>query len=170
MTADQTIKGKLAQLLKAYATSDATQQEAIGAMMEQNINVNRQEFFDGKSLYHKNVRSRRIDTTPLEVDPSEELSDDLISGMMEQIKNGYPLSRVCAYVDRLFEHGNSEITSENITIYDDSDFILLLLAVLRSNDPEVKYTVELADGTTERNGYRIPRMKIRKKEELHHVE
>jgi hypothetical protein len=26
MTADQTIKGKLAQLLKAYAASDATQQ------------------------------------------------------------------------------------------------------------------------------------------------
>ena len=170
MTADQTIKGKLAQLLKSYAASDATQQETIGAMMDRNINVNRQEFFDGKSLYHKSVRSRRMDTTPLEVDSSEELSNDLMSGMMEQIKNGYPISRVCAYVDKLFAHGNSEITSGNLTIDEDSDFILLLLAVLRANEPEVTYTVELANGTMERNGYRIPRMIIRKKEELHHVE
>lgn len=170
MTADQTIKGKLAQLLKSYAASDTTQQETIGAMLERNINVNRQEFLDGKSLYHKSVRSRRINTTPLEVDSPEEISDDLMSGMMEQIKNGYPISRVCAYVDKLFEHGNGEITSENVTIDEDSDFILLLLAVLRAGDPEVTYTVELANGTMERNGYRIPRMIIRKKESMHHVE
>ncbi len=137
--------------------------------MERNINVNRQEFFDGKSLYHKSIRSRRIDTAPLEVDSSEELSNDLMSGMMEQIKNGYPISRVCAYVDKTICPGNSEITSENVIISEDSDFILLLLAVLRANDPEVTYTVELADGTIERNGYRIPRMIVRKKEELHHV-
>jgi len=124
-----------------------------------------------KSLYHKTCTEvRRIDTTPLEVDSSEELFNDLMSGMIEQIKNGYPISRVCAYVDKLLAHGNSEITSENITIDEDSDFILLLLAVLRANDPEVTYSVELANGTMERNGYRIPHMMIRKKEELHHVE
>ena len=89
---------------------------------------------------------------------------------MEQIKNGYPISRVCAYVEKLFAQGNSEITSENVAIDEDSDFILLLLAVLRAGDPEATYTVELADGTTERNGYRIPRMIIRKKEGLSHVE
>jgi hypothetical protein len=170
MTADQTIKGKLAQLLKAYATSDIAQQETIGAMMERNINVNRQEFFDGKSLYHKSVRSRRMDAAPLAVDPPENVSSDLMGGMMEQIKNGYPISRVCAYIDKLFEHGNHEIASENLSIEEDSDFILLLLAVLRAGDPEVTYTVELADGTVERNGYRIPNMIIRKKEDLHHVE
>lgn len=170
MTADQTIKGKLAQLLKAYATSDVAQQETIGAMMERNINVNRQEFFDGKSLYHKSVRSRRMDSAPLEVDPLENVSSDLMDGMMEQIKNGYPISRVCAYIDKLFEHGNNEIASENVSIEEDSDFILLLLAVLRAGDSEVTYTVELADGTVERNGYRISRMIIRKKEGLHHVE
>ena len=156
--------------MKSYAASDTTQQETIGAMLERNINVNRQEFLDGKSLYHKNVRSRRMNTTPLEVNSSEEVSNDLMSGRMEQIKNGYPISRVCAYVDKLFEHGNGEITSENVTIDEDSDFILLLLAVLRAGDPEVTYTVELANGTMERNGYRIPRMIIRKKEGMHHVE
>lgn len=121
MTVDQTIEGKLAQLLKTYAAGDAIQQESIGVMME-------------------------------------------------PIKNGYPISRVCAYVDKLLEHGNSEITSENITINEDSDFILLLLAILRANDPEATYTVELTDGTIARNGYQIPCMIIRKKDELHHVE
>lgn len=170
MTADRTIKGKLAQLLKAYAVGNTMQKNRISEMMERNINVNRQEFFDGKSLYHKSVRSRRIDTPPLKVDPLDALPDSYMSGMMEQIKNGYPLSRICAYVDGLFTDDNREICSENLVINEDSEFILLLLAVLRANDSNVTYSIELADGMVDRNGYRIPTMTIRKKVGLHHVE
>jgi hypothetical protein len=139
-------------------------------MMERNINVNRQEFFDGKSLYHKNVRSRRIDTVPLKVESSEDLSEALMNGMMEQIKNRYPLSRICSYIDTLLAGGDSKISSENLIINEDSEFILLLLSVLRAHDPKVTYSIELEDGMVERKGYRIPRMIIRKKEIHHHVE
>ena len=170
MTADQTIKGKLAQLLKTYAASDGARKDFIGSMMERNINVNRQEFLDGNSLYHKSVRSRRIDTTPLKEELSNELSAEIMNGMMDQIKNGYPLSRICAYVDHLFIDGNSEISSENVIINEDSEFILLLLSVLRAHDPKVTYSIDLNDGMVERNGYRIPRMIIRKKEIHNNVE
>ncbi|MEG1515644.1 MAG: DUF5716 family protein [Clostridia bacterium] len=170
MTADQTIKGKLARLLKTYGTGDAARQETIGTMMERNIIVNRQEFFDGKSLYHKNVRSRRIDTVPLKESAQDALSDDLMSGMMEQIKSGYPLSRICAYIDTVLAEGNGEISSDELIIQEDSEFIMLLLAVLRAHDSKVTYLIELADGMAERNGYRVPRMIIRKKEPLRHVE
>ena len=170
MTADQTIKGKLAQLLKSYATSDGAPKDLIGSMMERNINVNRQEFLDGNSLYHKSVRSRRIDTTPLKEELSDELSAEIMNGMMDQIKNGYPLSRICAYVDHLFIDGKSEISSENVIINEDSEFILLLLSVLRAHDPKVTYSIDLDDVMVERNGYRIPRMIIRKKEIHNHVE
>lgn len=170
MTADQTIKGKLARLLKSYAEGDATRKETIGAMMERNINVNRQEFFDSKSLYHKNVRSRRIVTTPLSVESSEEPSEDLMNGMLEQIKNMYTLSKICAYVDKLFPDGDGEVSSENMTLNEDSEFIMLLLAVLRAHDSKATYSIELEDGMVERNGYRIPHMMIRKKGALRNVE
>ena len=165
MTADQTIKGKLVELLKSYATSDVEQKEDIGDMMERNINVNRQEFFDGKSLYHKNIRSRRIDTQPLEVDSPKSVSDNLMNDMLKQMKKGYPVSKVYAYVDKLFENDTSVISSENIVLKIDEDFILLLLAVLRVSDSEANYMIELGDGMVERNGYGIPRLTIYRKEE-----
>ena len=170
MTADQTIKGKLVQLLKAYAKSPPARQEALDDMLEKYINVNRQEFFDGKSLYHKSIRNRLINMPALKIKPQGELSDEALKDMLAQLNNGYSLKRICAYVDQLLANSKGEISSENITIAEDGEFILLLLAVLRAHDREVDYRVELLDGSVERNGYRIPRMIIRKKEDQHHVE
>jgi hypothetical protein len=59
MTADQSIKGKLVDMLTAYAKAPEKDTGRIVAIFEQHININRQEFFDGRSLYHKNVLARR---------------------------------------------------------------------------------------------------------------
>jgi hypothetical protein len=57
MTADQSIKGKLLDILKAYAVGP--NRPAVAAMLEKNTGIYRQEFLDGKSLFHKNKKSRR---------------------------------------------------------------------------------------------------------------
>lgn len=169
MTADQSIKGKLIEMLKAYANSSGAKREHIGNMFEKNIRVNRQEFIDGKSLYHKNVRSRRITSEPLEITGDDRFSEDAMAGMLEQIKNGYPLSKIRAYVDRLFLTGET-INSEMIPINNDTDFILLILAVVRANERGMSYKVRMNEGRLEKNGYKIPNMILYKKGAKHHVD
>ncbi|KUO70321.1 MAG: hypothetical protein APF81_06795 [Desulfosporosinus sp. BRH_c37] len=170
MTADQTIKGKLVELLKTYADAKSEDRNALGDMFEKNIRINRQEFVDGKSLYHKSVRSRRVNTTPLPIDQDNTFSDLAMAGMLEQMKNGYPVARIRAYVDRLFAHGAESVRSEDIRLNSDADFILLILAIVRANDRGMTYRVRMGEGRIERNGYRIPNMIISKKEGKRHVE
>ncbi|EHL05498.1 hypothetical protein HMPREF0322_03848 [Desulfitobacterium hafniense DP7] len=170
MTADQTIKGKLVELLKTYADAKSEERNALGDMFEKNIRINRQEFVDGKSLYHKSIRSRRVHTTPLPIDQDNAFSDLAMAGMLEQIKNGYPVARIRAYVDRLFAHGAESVRSEDVPLNSDADFILLILAIVRANDKGMPYRVQMGEGRIERNGYRIPNMIISKKGGKHHVE
>lgn len=170
MTADQSIKGKLVELLKAYANSSGTERPEIGGMFERNIRVNRQEFVDGKSLYHKNVRSRRVNSDPLEITDDNAFSDTAMAGMLEQIKNGYPVARIRAYVNSLFMEGQSSVSSETIPIYSDTDFILLILTIVRANERGMDYMVQMNNGRLNRNGYTIPNMTISKKEAEHRVE
>jgi hypothetical protein len=170
MTADRTVKGKLVELLKAYATASSEDRDTLATMLEKNIRVNRQEFVDGKSLYHKNVRNRRIDTPPLSIERDDTFSDAVMAGLMEQIKNVYPIARIRAYVDGLFADGSNSIESKDIPITSDTDFILLILAVVRASDRGMPYLVQMKEGRTERNGYRFPNMIIRKKEGKNLVE
>jgi hypothetical protein len=170
MTADQSIKGKLVELLKAYANSSCIERSEIGGMFERNIRVNRQEFIDGKSLYHKNVRSRRVNSDPLEITDDNAFSGTAMAGMLKQIKIGYSVARIHAYVNSLFIEGQSSISSETIPIYNDTDFILLILAIVRANERGMDYKVQMNNGRLNRNGYRIPNMTIRKREAEHCVE
>lgn len=163
MTADQTIKGKLAQILKAYANAEDEKKESIGKLIENNITVNRQEFIDGKSLYHKSIRYRRIDMEPLIINKTDNFAAQAMDGMVEYLKNGYPISRVKSFVDKLFKNGENSVDSKDISINNESDFILLILAVVRANDRGMNYKVEMRNGQIECNDYRIPNMLFIKK-------
>ncbi|ASA22374.1 Wadjet anti-phage system protein JetA family protein [Paenibacillus donghaensis] len=170
MTADQSIKGKLVELLKAYSNSSDTKRSVIVEMLEQHIRVNRQEFIDGKSLYHKNVRSRRVYSEPLEITDDNTFSNAAMTGMLQQIKIGYPVARIRKYVNSLFKENESSISSETISINNDEDFILLILAMVRANERGMDYKVQINNGRLDRNGYIIPNMTISKREVRHYVE
>jgi len=170
MTADQTIKGKLAEILKLYASMSENERDSLAGIMESSIRVGRQEFFDSRSLYHKNVRSRRMVRESLAVLPNDDLSALAQEYLYRQINNGYPATRIRAFIDGLLADGNGEIQSEDIPITCDSDFILLILAVIRQNEKSMPYSVDIENGRVERNGYFIPNMVIRKKEAKSRVE
>ena len=170
MTADQTIKGKLTEILKLYAGSSAEDRDTLAAVMERNISAGRQGFFDPGSLYHKNVRSRRIDRAPLAVLAHNELSGLAEEYLLRQIKQGYSTARVLAFVEGLFADGAKEIESANLPINCDGDFILLIIAVIRQNERGMPYSVAIKDGRVKRNGYIIPNMEISRKEVKRSVE
>jgi len=170
MTADQSIKGKLADLLKTYASMTEGKRDQLAGIMENNIRISRQEFFDARSLYHKNIKSRRIDRAPLTIEQDDSFAELAKGYLLEQIKNGYPAARVRAFVEGFFAAGTSRVDAKHIPITDDSDFILLILAVIRQNDRGMPYIVELREGQVRRNGYLIPDMTIVKKEAANLVE
>ncbi|MDR1949301.1 MAG: DUF5716 family protein [Spirochaetaceae bacterium] len=170
MTADQSIKGKLLDILKAYAAGP--NRGAIAAMLEKNIGVYRQEFLDGKSLYHKNILGRRFNGESLEISAADGVSLDM-EGLLHQIQSAYSLDRIRRFVEGLFAAagftGDGILKSESLPINEDADFILLILALVRSNERGMDYTVKVEEGRVERNGYVIPNMTIRRKREKAHV-
>lgn len=170
MTADQTIKGKLAEILKTYAGASGDKREQIQDIMQNHIQAGRHEFFDERSLYHKNVRSRRIHRDPLVVEENDSFADIGEEYLLRHIGNGYPVAKVRSFIERLFEAGENHVAAKDIPITGDSDFILIILAVIRQGEIGMPYTVEMKEGRIEQNGYQIPNMVIHKKEVSVHVE
>jgi hypothetical protein len=170
MTADQSIQGKLAEILKTYSNACGSDKEAIASMMEKHIRINRQESFDAKSLYHKSVHLRHLDTTPLEIADDRAMTENAMNDLVQQMRNTYTLAQVRAFVNGLFAENVYTITSDNIVINDDSDFILLILAVIRAKERGMNYTVEIGTGSILQNGYQIPNLTIAKQKEKINVE
>lgn len=168
MTADQTIRGKLAQLLKAASSADDTEQELALEILAEGIRANRQEFLDGGSLYHKNVRSRRIQREPLPVEPDDSLEGLAQQYLLDQIRDSYPLATIKAYALSLFADGRKRVAARDIPLATDRDFILLILAVIRQQDPGMPYTIEEGEGRITINGYKIPNLTFVLKEEVVH--
>jgi hypothetical protein len=164
MNADQSIKGKLLDILKIYSGASAPKRETISALFEKHIRMFRQNFIDGASLYHKNIISRRTNEEAMELNKDSSFADNAMLELAKQMSGVYSLDRVRRFVESLFAPGETLVESENIFIGGDEDFILLILAIIRSNERGTNYAVCMENGTVRRNGYLIPNMKIQKKE------
>lgn len=169
-SADQTIKSKLAELLKAFTNADDIGKDNIADMLGHNIEVNRQEVFDATALYHKNIRSKRVDREPIEIVKDESLDGMAEEYLLAQIKNGFPIKRIRAFVDGLFTNGLVSVSSSDIHIKSDNDFILLMLAVIRQHDMGMGYKIDVSEKRIDRNGYLIPEMTITRKKAANNVE
>jgi hypothetical protein len=175
MSADQSVKGKLLDILKVYGKASGAERDRIGDILEANISVNRQYFLDGESLFHKNILSRRLDEGTLEIAGMGDFAGGALERLAGELKNMYSLDRIRGFVEELFSAragdsaGEAVVESENIPVEDDADFILLILALIRCRERGMGYTVELEEGRIERNGYGIPRMRFRKKGKKDHA-
>jgi hypothetical protein len=169
MSTDHSVKGKLLDILNAYGKAAKAERDRIGEMLEANISVNRQYFLDEESFFHKNVLSRRLNEGTLEIADRRDFADNALERLAEEYKKMYSLDRIRSFVEGLFSTairnsaGEAVVESEHIPIDDDTSFILLILALIRCRERGLDYTVELEEGRIERNGYRIPKMKFRKK-------
>lgn len=166
LTADRSLKGKLVQILKSFSNCEEVEQEMLFELLQRNLVVNRQEGLDAKSFYHKNVRSRRVEAEPLQVQEEDErASVQALDGMLSQIKNSFPTARIRTFMLDLLQN-DTKVQTKDIEIEDDTEFILLLLATIRASDRNMPYLAELQEGMVENNGYRIPDITFIRKEKL----
>jgi hypothetical protein len=166
MSADQSIKGKLLDIFKACAAGRGAEDEARGiyAKLQEHVNVYRQDFIDGRSFFHKNMASRRLSGEALEIADKVPLSIEAMESLARQMANSYPLERIRDFVGTFFASGGTSAESCDIPIKDDTDFILLILAVARCRERGMNYTVELQKEQVNVNGYVIPKMKFTKRD------
>ena len=162
MSADQTIKGKLVELLKAYAAADDEQAPRIMSMLEEGVTVNRQEYIDAGSLYHKNIRSRRSDEPPQPIEEERDIEKEILTAVVGKLRSGYSDARVKSYMDSLFANGRTEVASEEISVENDTDYILTLLSVVSAYSGTRGYRIEITDGYAQKGVYRIPRFVLKK--------
>ena len=161
MSADQTVKGKLVDLLKAYA-ADETQESQISTILQSGITVNRQEYIDSGSFFHKNIRSRRSNEPPQPIAETRDIEKEMLGAVVEKLRSGYSDARVKSYMDSLFTDGKTEISSEAIAVNNDADYILTLFSVVTAYRGRRGYHIQIEGGSVEKNGYRIPRFVLKK--------
>jgi hypothetical protein len=180
MTADQSIKGKLLEIFKVYSTAGVlegkSRREAARAKLHtrlhSHVKIYRQDFIGGGSFYHRNVLSRRINGEALELVRGEGLSMEALESLALQMRSMYSPERIRGFVESFFAPGRAVAESEDLPIRDDTDFILLILAVARSREQGMNYTVDMEGAFKERvnvNGYVIPRMRFSRKEGAEHA-
>jgi hypothetical protein len=172
MTADQSITGKLLEIFKACSAALALPgkerreetKSALHLKLREHIKIYRQDFIDGGSFYHKNILSRRISGEALEIAAGEPLSFEALESLAAQMKNVYSPERIRLFVESFFEPGKNVAESEGLPLNDDTDFILLILALVRSRERGMNYTVEVQRERVNVNGYVIPKMRFSRKD------
>lgn len=169
MTTDLSVQGKLTQLLQSYGRGDESVRDLLGEVMEGHIQVNRQEFIDGSSLYHKNKRQRRTDTPPLLLDDPEENALLGLNGGLTELIGQYSLSNVAHFVEGLFPPNEDVVASKDIVLDTQQDLVLLILSVIRESEI-ADYTVEMGEGQCQCGIYRLPNMMFHKTGGMYHVD
>lgn len=168
MSADQSIKGKLLDIFKACAAEReagrTAEQDGIYTKLREHVNGYRQDFIDRRSLFRKTVPGRRLGGEALEIADKIPLSIEAMESLARQMANSYSLERIRDFVGSFFASGRTAAESGDITLKDDTDFILLILAAARSRERGMNYTVELQKEPVNVNGYVIPKMRFTKKD------
>ena len=164
LTADRSIKSKLAEMLTRYSKANEKDKDELLALYQKRIRVSRQEFIDSKSLYTQNNRNRKDIGEPLMVISADSgIVEDELSDIITRAKNSYSLPRIKSYMKELLEI-SPVITTGDIAFVDDNDFILVMLATIRASDRGMSYTVEYLEGYIDSGGYKVPNIRFCRKD------
>ncbi len=164
MSADHSIAGKLTELLQSYAGAGAGKpKEEMLTLLQRGIQCENQAFADTNSLWKPTVRSRRPGAPTRRIeDPSPEAERELLAQFHAGAAQRYSAANAWRYLDRALAD-KSELTTDTLALDNDTEFILLLIATVRSGDRISPYGIEFLPGQVESGGYRLPRMRIYKK-------
>jgi len=153
---DKEQKGKLIKILKNSKNPKVTD------MMEEELNITKNEYLTSESLY---IRTKKEDKTIEKSSPLEkiELSIDALRDLSKSMDNKYSKKAVEEFMELQFGE-KSYISSEDISINNSKDFVLLIFAIIRGiSSDKLFFTVEDLDEVIEKNKYIIPNMRFKKK-------
>lgn len=160
LNTDRSIKGKLVELLSQCVPENTKSDDTV-RLLSDTICLYSQGYVEEKSLYIRTSRIRDKNEKRMEIRLKEENEQESIylTQLLDNVKNSFSHSRVMAYVRNLM--GDADvISSREICLANNEDFILLILAALKSAEKNAFYRVEFLNSTIDCNGYKIPEMRF----------
>lgn len=161
LNSDQSIKGNLITILKSI--SDNEKEDETLNMVNDSFELYEQSFVSDESLYVKKKAVKRTRNSELFMtEEQSDFEDKARTVAMQMFNNQYSKNKVNEYVEKLFgdEH---EVTSNDIKIENDYDYIMMLLSVIQANDRGSKYSIEVKNENVLSDNYKIPLIIYRKR-------
>jgi hypothetical protein len=167
LTNDKSIKAKMTRLMEVLKDSntDNTQDEILEHFYP-NIALESSSYMDDSSLFVRSYYMPDMNTEPLYIDDSYDVSiDTQASDFIENMNNTYSNKNVIAFVEKKLENKN-ELESAKFKIETDEDLILTIHSMLKGWDKNVFYKIELGEGNIDNNCYSIPKMTYYRRRKL----
>lgn len=158
---DHNVRGNLNYLLTALSRNRRASE--LVEQIQPAFQLYEQSFLSEKSVWYRKRPGKRTKAAPVliqggEIDPEMARQAQLL------LHSEYGRSEIAAYVEQWL--GAAEVCySEDLNLEDDKAYIMSLLAVLTGGDRSSTYTVRELEGVYSENGYAIPRLQIKRREE-----
>lgn len=157
---DYNVRGNLNYLLRALSRNHSASE--LVDRIQPIFQLCEQSFLSEKSLWYRKRAGKRMKTAPVLI-VEREIDAAIEAQAAELLRTEYGRAAITRYVKKWLE--NREICySRDIGLSDDKDYIMSMLAVLTSQDPDASYLVQELDGVFTENGYTIPQIQIMNKE------
>ena len=158
---DHNVRGNLNYLLTALSRNRRASE--LVEQIQPAFQLYEQSFLSEKSVWYRKRPGRRTKAAPVLIQEGE-IDPEMARQAQLLLHSEYGRSEIAAYVEQWL--GEAEVCySEDLNLEDDKAYIMSLLAVLTGGDRSSTYTVRELEGVYSENGYAIPRLQIKRREE-----
>ena len=158
---DQSVRGNLNVLLTTLSRNRRVAE--LVDQIQPAFQLYEQSFLSEKSLWYRKRPEKRTKTASVLIQDDQAPNTEEQVRAAQLLQSKYGRAAVNAYVQGWL--GDADIRcSEELSLEEDKDYIMSLLAILGSKDASAGYVVQELDGIFCKNGYSIPQMQIRRKE------
>lgn len=158
---DQSVRGNLNVLLTTLSRNRRVAE--LVDQIQPAFQLYEQSFLSEKSLWYRKRPEKRTKTASVLIQDDQAPNTEEQVRAAQLLQSKYGRAAVNAYVQGWL--GDADIRcSEELSLEEDKDYIMSLLAILGSKDASAGYVVQELDGIFCKNGYSIPQIQIRRKE------
>ena len=158
---DHNVRGNLNYLLTALSRNRSASE--LVEQIQPAFQLYEQSFLSEKSVWYRKRPGKRTKAAPVLIQEGE-IDPEMARQAQLLLHLEYGRSEIAAYVEQWL--GEAEVCySEDLNLEDDKAYIMSLLAVLTGGDRSSTYTVRELEGVYSENGYAIPRLQIKRREE-----
>lgn len=161
---DRNIKGKIITIIKNLPRLKSQQESEILEHLVSGMNITDIGFINESSLYHEPTRRLKHKSDPLQINDNED--DTELYKETEDLKTlfrrGFSHQKIVQFImEQIAE--KERINSNELHLQFTDDFIRLMLAVIKSDEKNIPYTIDFKDGYIVINGTKIPDMTFLKR-------
>ena len=155
---DQTVRGNINYLLSHIASS---KNDYLLERIQPIFEINRQKYISEKSLWHRKRIQKRTNTAPVIIDEDDK-APIVLSDYENIFKSKYSKANVNKYMQSLFDC-NDTVSTVDMEIKNDDDFIMSALITVNSNDSNSFYYFKYDNESINKSNYTIPNIKFKKR-------